>query len=226
VEDFVSLSDLAPTFLQAAGVPLPAAMTASSLLPVLLSDKSGQVDPTRDHVLTGMERHAWGRPRDDGGFDGYPMRALRTHGFHFIRNFQPDRWPACNPLGYETEDAQPHSYEKLVNNTFTAFADVDSSPSKAWMILHRGEPAVKPLYERAFAKRPARELYDLQKDPYQMHNVADDLAYAQTLRRLDAQLMDELKATGDPRAEGRGEVFEQYPIYFVNAKPGRKTTRK
>ena len=57
VEDFVSLSDLAPTFLAAAGLPVPDTMTARSLLPVLLSDKSGQVDPTRDHTLTGMERH-------------------------------------------------------------------------------------------------------------------------------------------------------------------------
>jgi len=212
LDDFVSLSDLAPTFLEAAGLKPAAAMTARSLLGVICSDKSGVVDPARDHVLTGMERHAWCRPRGDGGFDGYPMRALRTHQFHYIRNFAPDRWPAGNPNGLEDPGGKPYAYEALASNTFTAYADVDASPSKAWMILHRDEPQVRPLYERAFGKRPERELYDLKKDPYQMHNVAADPAYADVVERLDAQLTAELKATGDLRMEGRGEVYDSYPV--------------
>ncbi len=212
VNDFVSLADLAPTFLEAAGLKPPAAMTARSLMPVLCSDKSGRVDPARDHVLTGMERHAWGRPRDDGGFNGYPMRALRTDRFHYIRNFAPDRWPAGDPNKLAAPDMEPLGYEMLVHDTFAAFADVDSSPTKAWMILHRHEPAVRPLFELAFGKRPPRELYDLEKDPFQMHNVAADPAYAEVLKRLDARLMAELKASGDLRAEGRGEVYDNYPL--------------
>jgi uncharacterized sulfatase len=224
VEDFVSLPDLAPTFLEVAGLQPPAAMTARSLLPVLRSDKAGRVDPARDHVLTGVERHAWGRPRGDGGFDGYPMRALRTYDFHYIRNFRPERWPACNPNGYDEPGAQLQTYETLAKNTFAAFADVDASPSKAWMLLHRDEPAVKPLYERAFGKSPGRELYDLKKDPYQLHNVAEEPAYADVVRRLDAQLLAELTATGDPRVTGRGDLLDAYPIYGVNA--GKKPAAK
>ena len=41
IDDFVSLSDLRPTFLEAAGVPIPEAVTARSLLPPLLSNRSG-----------------------------------------------------------------------------------------------------------------------------------------------------------------------------------------
>lgn len=224
VEDFVSLSDLAPTFLEAAGVRPPAAMTGRSLLPLMRSAKSGRIDPARDHVLSGMERHAWARPRPDGGSDGYPMRALRTHEFHYIRNFKPDRWPACNPA----PEGQANSYEVLATNTFAAFADVDASPSKAWMILHGDEPAVKPLFDRAFGKRPAQELYDLKKDPYQIHNVAGEPAYAQTLAKLDNQLMAELKITGDPRVVGGGDVFDTYPILGLRtkaARPGKPAER-
>ena len=47
VEDFVSLEDLAPTFLEVAGLKPPAAMTGRSLLNVLTSEKSGQVDPAK-----------------------------------------------------------------------------------------------------------------------------------------------------------------------------------
>ena len=67
------------------------------------------------------------------------------------------------------------------------------------MLEHRQEPAVAPLAERAFDKRPARELYDLRTDPYELTNLADDSQYAEQANRLDAQLMAELTATGDPR---------------------------
>ena len=47
VDDFVSLPDLAPTFLEVAGVPIPANMTANSLSPILKSDASGLIEPQR-----------------------------------------------------------------------------------------------------------------------------------------------------------------------------------
>lgn len=208
VEDFVSLCDLAPTFLEAAGLAPPPSMTARSFLSVLLSDKSGHVDPARDHVLTGMERHVPCR------FDlnGYPMRAIRTADYHYIRNFKPDRWPAGNPRGYERPGLQPYVYELLTESTIVAHGDVDASPTKAYILIHRDEPKVKPLYELAFGKRPARELFDLRKDPWEMHNVADRPEYSSIVRDLDARLMAELKATADPRVEGRGDVFDTYPF--------------
>jgi len=53
VEDFISHCDFAPSFLEAAGLkPLPE-MTGRSFLDVLVSGKSGRVDPRRDHVFTG-----------------------------------------------------------------------------------------------------------------------------------------------------------------------------
>lgn len=54
---FVSLPDLAATFLEVGGVTVPESMTARSLLPLFTSDVEGRIDPTRDHVLTGRERH-------------------------------------------------------------------------------------------------------------------------------------------------------------------------
>lgn len=194
VDDFVSLADLAPTFLEAAGLTPPPAMTARSFLNVLLSDKSGQVDPARDHVLTGMERH-FVRARIDGDQHevGYPMRTLLTKDFHFIRNFHPNRWPAGDPPAGATPD-----FSAYAKTTGVGYADVDAGPSKAWLATHPDDPA----FQRAFGKRPARELYDLRKDPFEMSNVADDAAYTATLRELDARLMAELKATGDPRVAG------------------------
>lgn len=80
VDDFTGLPDLAPTFLEAAGLPVPAAMTGRSLMPLLLSGKSGQVEPARDYVVVGREKHM-GR---------FPARAIRTRDHAYIRNVQAD----------------------------------------------------------------------------------------------------------------------------------------
>jgi len=194
VKDFVSLSDLAPTFLEAAGVPVPGVMTGRSLMNVLVSKQSGQVDPARDHVLTGRERHTPAQERPNTG--GYPQRAIRTHAYLYIRNFAPDLWPAGAP-----EDSTHGN----------AYADCDGGPTKTFILEHKADPKVRRYYELAFAKRPAEELYDLAADPDQLHNVAGQPKYAKARADLSRRLMDELKATEDPRALGKGDVFATYP---------------
>ena len=194
VEDFISLADLAPTFLTASGLTPPPEMTARSFLNVLLADTSGQVDPTRDHVLTGMERHVThGRNDGDQQGVGYPMRTLLTKDFHFIRNYHPNRWPAGDPPAGKA----PGSAE-FAKNTFAGYPDVDAGLAKAWLLGHPDDAN----FQRAFGKRPARELYDLRKDPYELHNVIDDPAYAATAKELDARLAAELLSTKDPRVIG------------------------
>jgi arylsulfatase A-like enzyme len=219
IDDFVSLSDLAPTFLEAAGLPPRSEMTARSLMPLLVSKQSG-VDARRDYVLTGMERHVPCRGEIRGG---YPMRAIRTREFLYIRNFRPDRWPAGDPDGLE--NAAPFTFDELSAETFKTLADIDAGPTKAFMVMHRNDAAVKPLYELAAAKRPERELYDLSKDPFQMRNVAADASYAGAVRRLDAELMSTLKNTGDPRAEGRGDEFDKY-VWYQGRSLGRAPVKR
>ena len=194
VEDFISLSDLAPTYLEAAGLKPAKDMTGRSFLDVLRSGKSGRVDPKRDRVFTGMERHT---ARRAGGV-GYPMRAIRTHDYLYIRNFKPDRWPAGDPEGY---------------------GDIDGSPTKSYMMKHRDDPKVKRLFELGFGKRPAEELYDLRKDPDQLNNAAGKSEYTKIKKELATALMAKLKATKDPRVVGGAEVFDKYPYYGSGYKP-------
>jgi hypothetical protein len=89
------------------------------------------------------------------------------------------------------------------------------------MLKHRHEPAVKPLFELAFAQRSAEELYDLSQDPDQLHNVAGDSGYAAAKARLAEALMSELKTTRDPRVLGTGGAFDGYPYYWGPHAPGR-----
>jgi len=207
VDDFISLADLASTFLEAAGLKPTAQMTAKSFLSVLTSNRSGRVDTKRDHVLTGKERHV---PCQETGMAGFPMRALRTHDFLYIRNFKPDRWPAGAPKGY----AQPVDIDiSRPRGTFYGYGDVDAAPAKSYLLKYRDDPKVAKLFELAFGKRPAEELYDLRKDPAQLNNVAGRPEYAKVKSKLAAALMAELKATKDPRVLGKGDAFDRYPYY-------------
>ena len=51
-------------------------------------------------------------------------------------------------------------------------------------------------------KRPADELYDLQKDPHQINNVAGKPEYAAILKSLKEKLIKNLEETKDPRIAG------------------------
>jgi uncharacterized sulfatase len=195
VSDFVSLIDLAPTFLEAAGVELPESITGRSLLPQLSAKGDGRIESSRNHVIAGIERHTWCRP--DGAT--YPSRMLRTDDYLYIRNYAPDRWPAGDP---DFESAHQGTY-----------GDVDNSPTKALMIEMQYDPVVAPFFERAFGKRPEEELYDVTGDPWQLLNLASHPEYAGVRDSLSIRLDDLLRSTGDPRAAG-SDPWSDYTYYF------------
>jgi uncharacterized sulfatase len=208
VDDFVSLPDLAPTFVEAAGLKPPEVMTGRSLVRVLKSQKSGQVDGTRDHVLVGRERHVAAARTDNLP---YPQRGIRTANFLLIRNFEPDRWPFGTGPGHGRPAGALPSYEDLRDNTFVAYGDWDASPTKAW-ILTQGE---EKYIQYAVGRRPGFELYDLRSDPHCLHNVADEAAYARDRERLTEQLMSELRDSSDPRVTDDPVPFENPPYTDV-----------
>jgi N-sulfoglucosamine sulfohydrolase len=195
VDDFVSFVDFAPTFLEVAGLERHEQMSGRSLMPTLLSDRSGLVDSSRTEVFCGRERHSSSRFRNLG----YPMRAIRTSEYLLIRNFHPERWPA----------GDPHT---LGSRRF-AFHDIDASPSLDLLIARRDDPAISPFFELAVGKRPEIELYDVVHDSGNLRNLADDPAHADARRRLEQRLNDVLQSTGDPRIVGDGEIWESYPRY-------------
>ena len=124
---------------------------------------------------------------------------MRTKDFIYIVNFEPDRWPMGDPKGLDDPRAAAPDYQTLASNTFAAYPDFDASPTKAWMIHHREELDVEPLYDLAFGKRPREELYDLNEDPHYVDNVADDPRYANVKGQMKARLLAILEEQDDPR---------------------------
>lgn len=179
VDDFINFRDLAPTFCEAAGAPIASTMTGKSFLDVLKSPESGIVDESRDVMLIGKERHDVGRPFDWG----YPVRAIRTREFLYIRNYHPERWPAGNPE--------------------TGYRNVDASPTKDYLLNQFDN-----YYRLSFGKRPMEELYHVSEDPECLKNLATDVKFEQTKRTLQERMNKMLVEEGDPRALGHEEYFD------------------
>jgi N-sulfoglucosamine sulfohydrolase len=189
ITDLVSSTDLAPTFLEAAGLRPGAEMTGRSLLPLLTGGKQGRVERSRNQVFYGRERHADVR----ANHESYPVRALRTEDFLYLRNFFPERWPAGDAPN---------------------FGDIDGGPTKNYLLDNRHRSTVRQLAARATDKRPAEELYDVVRDPYQLQNVAERPEYAATRRRLAEELAQIMRGLKDPRATNpTTPYFDQLPYY-------------
>ena len=218
VDDFVNLPDLAPTFLEAGGLKPPAVMTGRSLWPVLRSDRSGLVDPTRTYVITGRERHVEVARPD---YSPYPQRALRTKDHVLIVNFHPERWPLGNH--YRLDRADEPTFAEIARTTFVTIPDDDAGPTKAWFVGARKTAEWSALFTQCYGRRPMFELYDLGKDPHEMKNVAEDSAYAAIRAKLTEQLFAELRSSGDPRMVDEGKYFETPPL--AGPLPGQENMR-
>ena len=189
IDDFVNLMDLAPTFLELGGVTPPEVMTGKSLVPVLESEKSGQIDPERTFVVTGIERHV--ASAREGNLP-YPRRAITTSRYKYIRNFAPERWP--------------------IGRMDNKYPDLDGGPTKTWFLANICNEQYKKEVELGFGKRPYEELYDLEKDPDEMTNVAEDPAYSSIKQELAEKLDKVLIESGDPRMQPGLCPFERMPF--------------
>ena len=190
VDDFVNFIDIAPTFLEVAGIEESESgmqpVQGASLTAIFRSGKSGITEPERDHVLIGKERHDVGRPKEQG----YPIRGIVKRGFLYVRNFEPSRWPAGNPE--------------------TGYLNCDGSPTKTVILQSRGKGETSRLWQLSFGKRPQEELYDIKQDPDCVENLAGVAEYVDLEKQLKEQLFAELREQGDPRMFGKGHLFDEY----------------
>lgn len=192
IKEFISLTDLAPTFLEAAGQKVPSGVAGSSLWSLLEGKKMKE---NRQMVFFERERHAYVRKGDLG----YPGRAIRTNDFLYIRNYQPELWAAGDPELY---------------HSVGPYGDIDDSPSKQYILKNKEQKKVISFFDKGFAKRPADELYDVKMDPDQLNNVARNPKYADVLKTLAKELYNWQVKTKDPRAGNKNNAaFDAYPYF-------------
>ncbi len=160
---------------------IPDTVTGTSFLDVLKSEKSGWVDATRNRMVVGKERHDLGRPNDQG----YPVRAIRTPEYLYVRNFEPLRWPVCNPE--------------------TGYRNCDDGPTKSVILADFNQ-----FYKLCFGFRPVEELYRVDKDPDCVTDLPADSRHAKVKVELRKELEEFLRKDKDPRILGNGAVFDTY----------------
>ncbi|MEJ7692650.1 sulfatase [Daejeonella sp.] len=189
--ELVSLIDIAPTILDAAGLTPDEAITGRSLLPLLQKNKK---DKRFRQVFLERERHANVRP----DLLGYPVRAIRTSEYLYVENLKPDRWPAGDP-DYTIPPGP--------------FGDIDDGPTKAFLMTNRNNAAYSKWVKASMEKRPARELYSLRDDPDQLNNLAENPENEKAVRVLKKQLDSWRRKTGDPLLGNSEDIFDTYPYY-------------
>lgn len=161
----VSWLDLLPTCLGAAGGKPPEGLGGKSFLGVLRGEK----DSHRDQVFV---THS-----GDGSMNRYPLRAVRTRDWKYVRNLDPA--------------AEHHTHVDLGKAGTDGRGYWDSWAAKA-----KTDPAAAAVVNR-YHTRPAEELYDLAADPWERNNLAADPKHAAKLKALRADLDAWMTDTGD-----------------------------
>ena len=197
VDDFVSFIDFAPTFLEVAGVEWSTSgMVTSpgvSLTDIFMAESGGVVNPSRDYVVFGKERHDVGRPDDAG----YPIRGIVKGDYLYVKNYHPERWPAGNPE--------------------TGYLATDGGATKSEILNLRRKGINKQYWQWNFGKRPEEELYNISEDPACMSNLANNAEAERYLADLREQLTSVLLSQEDPRVLGNGEIFATYKYSDPNS---------
>lgn len=178
-EGLVSNTDIAPTILGLAGLPIPPTMQGRNIL--------DPANAPRRYIFAG-------RDKMDDTHDA--IRAVRSQDFEYILNLMPDR-----PY------AQFNSYKEA---TYPGLALLN--------VLHM--EGKLPSAQDAFMQpsKPPEELFDLHKDPDEIHNLATDPAYAGVLKEMRAALQEWRQSVGDPgvsdefRRTGWGASYPTRPL--------------
>jgi len=164
----ISFVDVLPTFIEIAGGKPPKDIDGRSFLHVLLGRKKKHHDVVFGaHTTRGIIS---GR--------AYPIRSMRTQTHKYIRNLNPQGMFQC---------VTTHGHD---------YKEIDHSMWGSWK-EKAGTDAFDAKRVRMFQYRPAEELYDIIKDPYELNNIADDSTHKKLLASLGKKLDAWMKQQGD-----------------------------
>lgn len=130
--------------------------------------------------------------------DFYPQRTIRNARYKLIQNLMP----GTNNPGYKFTLAR-------------FFTDLP-------MAIDAAPIPIRDAYHR-MQSPPEFELYDLQVDPHEFRNLAEDADCAATLRELQANLADWRLRTNDPllNAQNLQRLKAEIDACLVNGRPDK-----
>ena len=166
------------------------------ILPTMLAIAGLRIPGTiqgRDLLAPGATPRQYifaGRDKMDSTHDA--MRAIRSRNFKYILNLMPER-AYC-----QFNDYKERAYPGLAVLNVLHLQSKLSPEQDAFMQ----------------STKPTEELFDLNKDPHELHNLVQDPAYAAVLTEMRTELARWRQAVGDPGVSEefrRGGWSAKYP---------------
>ncbi|MCA8989195.1 MAG: sulfatase-like hydrolase/transferase [Planctomycetaceae bacterium] len=177
--------DLAPADYQAGGAS-KRLVSFVDFAPTLLS-LIGEKPPAHMQGKAFAGPHATENPDYIFGFRGRMderpdfVRSVRNERYVYVRHFQPQR-----PCG------------QFVHYMF------QTPTTRKWYELHL-EGKLTPAQDQFWIPKPVEELFDLQSDPHEVQNLAEDPAHEEVLKQFRIALFQQMQKTVDlgvmPEAE-------------------------
>ncbi len=159
----ISWIDIFPTLNDIVGQPQNLKLDGRSFKDVLLN----KADTHRDKIFA---------THTAGGMNKFPIRAVRTDKWKYIRNLYP-QYKAITAIDGEKNSSYLATWR----------ADAEKGIEAAQIAVNR------------YYSRPAEELYDLEKDPYEKNNVVGDPRHANILNQLRADMLRLMIESNDQR---------------------------
>ena len=161
----ISLADIVPTLIEAAGGAPPKHIDGQSFMDILTARK-------KEHRKAVFATHTGNNKRYPKWKANWsPARAIRTRSYKYILNLNPNYEFICHITGCKP-DRQPSAYHPYWDS---------------WVELAKTDDGAR-MRVNAFQHRPQHELYDLTKDPFETTNIAHRAENADVLKSLQTQL--------------------------------------
>lgn len=191
---------------------------------VLFSSDHG--DMLGSHGLR-LKRKPWEESIRIPGILKYPrqVKAAQTDAIFTHVDFAPTLLSLCGlkpPAEMQGSDLAPVAKRQTTKGPDSAFFQIfgpyqGDGTEHAW----RGVRTHQYMYARTHDKPWV--LYDLQKDPYEMRNLAGDPAAAKVQAEMEKRLSDWMRKTGDSwtydwthPVEDRGRLYRHQTFYTVD----------
>jgi len=192
----VEYTDIAPTFLAAAGRKTPATMDGRSFLPVLLGSK-------REH-----KRYTFGIHTTRGignGSENFGIRSCGTKTHRYIRNL---------------------NHKEKFTNVVTREGGDKADFWMSWVAAANGGNLHARAMTARYQHRPAEELYDVAKDPHCLNNLIGNPKFAALKQELSDQLDAWMKSQGDQGAQTEAIAHTRKAGFGKKRKKGPGQKRK
>jgi arylsulfatase A-like enzyme len=163
--ELISGEDITPTLLEAAGVAAPREMSGRSFYQLL---RGGKYEP-RKNIFAARLAHGNSPYTEKTRASSFDLsRAIRTDRYKLIYNCTPQQ----------------------------VYQPVDSANEASWkeMVAAHEAGRLRPEHERAYftQPRPVIELYDVEKDPAELHNIAGRPENAEIERGLKITMQEKM----------------------------------